>query len=405
MKGTSAASGAGGGPEGSHMNKFGIKYIFLQNILTPYRISLFDELHRAGFNFEVYYMRQTEADRHWSIDQSTLRHPFYMDRGFYRMVGRFHLHVNPRLIAKLIAVKDAELILGASWNDLNVLFLVMLKRLGLLRKQVHFWSEANYLTIGARNDYWFKRALRKFVFHASDGSLIIPGKMSEVTFAKWEIRDKAFVRLPNTIEEEKFQITSAGLARRKQNEMPTFLISARLVEKLKGLLNFFGTITDEGVRQAHFLIAGDGPDRGEIQRYIDSRGLADHITLLGHCSTQEMVALYERANAFLLPSLSDQSPLTLVEALRMKLPVLVSDRCGNHFEAVAHGRNGYLFDPLSPSSVQLAYAEFMNRRDEWPAMGEMSAELYRRIFDRKTAIASFMQTLTDFSAAKRSSTI
>lgn len=382
-----------------------IKYIFLQNILTPYRISLFDELHRTGFNFEVYYMRETEADRHWRIDPRTIKHPFYMDRGFYRMVGRFHLHINPRLIAKLITQKDAEFILGASWNDLNVLFLVLLKRLGLLKQQIHFWSEANYLTIGARNDNWFKRALRKFVFHGSDGSVIIPGRMSEITFAKWEIRDKTFVRLPNTIEEEKFQLPAASITEREDSLTPTFLISARLVEKLKGLLNFFDAITDEGVRQAHFVIAGDGPDKGAIQAYIDSRGLEDHITLLGHCNTDKMVALYQRANAFVLPSLSDQSPLTLVEALVMKLPVLVSDRCGNHFEAVENGQNGYLFDPLETSSVQKAYTEFMRRRDEWSDMGKVSAELYRRTFDRRTAIAHFTRTLTEFSIAKRSTSV
>jgi glycosyltransferase involved in cell wall biosynthesis len=378
------------------------KYIFLQNILTPYRISLFDELHRSGFNFEVYYMRDTEADRHWTIDQRTIRHPFYMDRGFYRMVGRFHLHVNPRLILKLIRARDAEFILGASWNDLNVLFLVLLKRLGLLRQQIHFWSEANYLTIGARNDNWFKRALRKFVFHASDGAVIIPGRMSEITFARWEIRDKTFVRLPNTIEEEKFQLSDADIATRKANPQATFLISARLVEKLKGLLNFFSLIGDDGVRRAHFLIAGDGPDKDAIQEYIVTRGLEDHITLLGHCSTEQVVALYRRANAFVLPSLSDQSPLTLVEALIMKLPVLVSDRCGNHFEAVTNGRNGYLFDPLDRSSVRQAYAEFMRRRHEWSEMGEVSGELYSRTFNRKAAIAHFTRALTEFSAARRS---
>lgn len=382
-----------------------IRYIFLQNILTPYRISLFDELHRAGFNFEVYYMRETESDRHWTIDQGTIRHRYYMDRGFYRMAGRFHLHINPRLIVKLIMARDAEFILGASWNDLNVLFLVLLKRLGLLRNRVHFWSEANHLSIGAVNDNWFKRALRKFVFHASDGAVIIPGKMSEITFAKWEIRDRTFVRLPNTIEEEKFLVSAADVAARHAHRTPVFLISARLIEKLKGILNFLCSITDEGVRQAHFLIAGDGPDRDAIQAYVLSRKLEDHITLLGHLETNDMVELYKRADAFVLPSLSDQSPLTLVEALAMRLPILVSDRCGNHFEAMENGRNGYLFDPSDPGSVRSAWTQFMDRRSEWSEMGDVSADLYQRTFSRQAAIAHFMNALTDVSVARRTASL
>lgn len=383
----------------------GPRYIFLQNILTPYRISLFDELHRMGFPFEVYYMRDTEADRHWTIDRSAIRHPYYLDRGFYRMVGRLHVHVNPRLLWRMIRAKDAEFILGASWNDLNVMFLVLLKRLGLLRQRVHFWSEANYLTIGASNDNWFKRALRKFVFLGSRGAIIIPGKMSAITFGKWEIRDRTFVTLPNTIEEEKFQVSPADSVRRSAEPVPRILISARLVEQLKGIVNFFTAIGDEGVRRAHFVIAGDGPDRGMIEEYIAARGLQAHVTLLGHCATREVVEQYRRANAFLLPSFSDQSPLTLVEALVMRLPVLVSERCGNHFEAVADEQNGYLFDPMDHDSVRRAYAAFMARRDEWPAMGEVSGELYRRTFLREAAIAHFAQSLIATSQAQRAAGI
>jgi glycosyltransferase involved in cell wall biosynthesis len=377
------------------------KYIFVQNILTPYRISLFDELHAAGFNFEVYYMRHTEADRHWSIDPATLRHPFFLDRGFYRMVGRFHVHINPRLIAKLARAGDAELILGGSWNDLNVMFLVLLKRLGLLRPQIHFWSEANYLTIGASRDNWFKRALRKFVFHGSDGAIVIPGAMSEITFGKWGIRNRNFVRLPNTIEEEKFEVSSVDLAERDRSALPMFLITARLVEKLKGLQNFFESITDEGVLRARFVIAGDGPDRATLERFVSDRGLGDHITLLGHCNTPEVVKLYRKADAFLLPSFSDQSPLTLVEALKMRLPVLVSSRCGNHFEAVRDGVNGFLFDPFDPAATRQAYERFMSRRADWAAMGEQSGALYATTFDRRVAIRNFMESLTSFSQKQR----
>lgn len=372
------------------------KYIFLQNILTPYRIALFDALHRHGFDFAVYYMRETEADRHWAIDQRTITYPFYMDRGFYRMVGRFHLHFNPRLIAKL-ANSDAELILGGSWNDLNVFCLVLMKRLGLLKNRVHFWSEANYLTIGASNDNRFKRALRKFIFHTSDGAVIIPGRMSEMTFEKWGIDWQTYVKLPNTIEEEQFHITRSEIAQRSSNAIPTLLMSARLVENVKGILNFFRSIGDDEVRRAYFLIAGDGPDRDEFQAYITSRGLEEHIKLLGHCDTAQMVELYKKVNAFVLPSFSDPSPLTLVEALAMHLPVLVSDRCGNHFEAVAEGRNGFLFDPLDPASVKRAFTAFISRGGDWTAMGEVSGELYRERFACQPAIASFARSLIEFS--------
>src|SRR6185437_11468119 len=157
------------------------KYILLNNIFTPYRTSFFNSLYKNGFNFEVYYMRETEADRNWKINFEDIKHPYYVDHGFYRVIGRFHVHFNPRLIVKMLKEKDAEFILAGSWNDLSVLVLVALKRIGIVKNQIHYWSKANYLTIGSLNDNIFKKFLRKFVFNASDNAIIIPGKMAEIT--------------------------------------------------------------------------------------------------------------------------------------------------------------------------------------------------------------------------------
>lgn len=373
------------------------KYIFFTNIPTPYRNSFYNELYKNGFNFEVYYMRSIEADRNWRIDQGEIKHPFYIDHGFYKMVGRFHLHFNPHLIIKLLKAEEAELILGGSWNDLNVLLLVFLKRIGLLKSQLHFWSEANYLTIGAINDNIFKIALRKFVFYSSNGALIIPGKMAEITFEKWGIKDKTFIQLPNIIEEEKFRISEEEIGLRYENNIPIFLMPVRLSEKNKGIINLFNSIGDENIHKGLFLIAGDGPDKEAIQTFIHSHRIEENIKLLGFCDTEKMVSLYKRANVFVLPSFSDSSPLALVEALIMKLPLLVSERCGNHFEAVVEGNNGYLFNPLDPKSIKMAFESLMLRANEWRSMGEISGDLYLETFNRQVVIENFMRTLTEFS--------
>ncbi len=371
------------------------KFIFLNNIFTPYRTSFFNALYKSGFNFKVYYMREAEADRSWKMDYSEVKHPYYVDRGLYKMIGRFHIHFNPRLILKMLKAKDTEFILGGSWNHLDVLALIILKRMGILRNQIHFWSEANYLTIGSIKDNMFKQRLRKFVFNSSNGALIIPGKMSEITFEKWGITNKKFVDLPNTIEEDKFQITESDIALRYQNKVPVFLTPVRLVENVKGIINFFKAIGADNIRRGLFLIAGDGPDKGLIEKFIGEQEVEDNIKLLGFCNTEELTSLYKKANVFFLPSFSDPSPLTLVEALSMKLPVLISERCGNHYEAIIEGKNGYLFDPMDPDSIKRAFEALMLRADEWKSMGELSGELYYNKFYKKLVTDNFIRNMND----------
>jgi glycosyltransferase involved in cell wall biosynthesis len=372
------------------------KFVFLTNIPAPYRVSMYNALARHGLDFEVFYMRHTEADRSWSVDRAAMQHRVYIDRGFYAMLGHYHLHFNPRLLVKLLRDRDAEIIVGGGWNDVDVLILVMLKRLGLLRNQLHFWSEANYLTIGARRDNALKRFVRKFVYNSSTGAQLSSGKMTELTMTRWGLENRTFIPLPNTIEEVRFDITEADVARRQADIIPTFLMPVRLAEKIKGIINFFESIGDDNVRRARFLLAGDGPDREAIQGFIESRRLQSNIVLLGFIEGERMVSLYKRAHAVVLPSYSDPSPLTLIEALKMRLPLLASDRCGNHFETVIPGTNGYVFDPADPASVKVAFESLMRRIPDWPAMGVISADLYQSRFAEDLVVRRFIEALESY---------
>lgn len=371
------------------------RYIVLTDMPAPYRIAFYNELYRHGLDFVVYYMRETVTERSWKFDPSTMRHPHYIDRGFYRMVGRFHVHFNPRLIWKVMRARGADVVMAANWNDPDVLVLAALARLGIVKARFHWWSEANYLTIGASRDNAVKRFLRKFVYNSAPGTQITSGRMTEITFDRWGLPGKTFIPLMNTIEEEKFAVTADEVAAREANPLPVFVMPVRLLENVKGIVNFLRSIGDDNVRRAKFLIAGNGPDQGMIEEFVRSRRLDEHVQLLGFVHTDEMAALYKRANLFVLPSFSDPNPLSVIEALRMALPLLISDRCGNHFEALRDGENGFIFDPLRPETIRLAFERLMSRRCDWRAMGKKGRAIYDGVFARQLVIERFASALRD----------
>lgn len=109
-----------------------------------------------------------------------------------------------------------------------------------------------------------------------------------------------------------------------------------------------------------------------------------------------MTELYNKANAMLLPSFSDSSPLTLVEALYFHLPVLCSNHCGNHFEVIEEGKNGYTFSPLDKDDIKIHFEIFMSRRNEWFDMGEISSKLYSERFDTEKVIGRFVEQYEKF---------
>jgi len=368
------------------------KKVFIQNIITPYRSHLFNVISEKDDSYEVFYMSKSEADRSWDLSKINMQHQYWLDKwGCYFMLGHFHIHLNPVLVTKAAFSRGVgEVILGVGYCDLNILALVILKHLHLTKKRYHFWTEANYLTLGARKSNRFKQALRKFVFSCVDGNFIFPGKMSVLSFEKWGIPYQHYILLPNVIDEGSLKYVKTE---KDINRKPVFLIPARLVEYIKGIINFFEAIGDINIRKAQFIIAGDGPDYNIYKDFIAKHNLQDNIELKGFCNAETLSGLYNNADALILPSFTDQSPLTLVEALRFHLPILCSSYCGNHFEAVVEGVNGYTFSPYEKKDIRFKFEELMNNQNKWDRMGEESAHIFDRVFKSSNVVENFINKM------------
>lgn len=368
-----------------------IRTIFIQNLISPYRAHFFNSLASQDDSFVTYYLSKTEKDRNWDLSKIPIEHKHWIDRfGIYFMLKGFHIHINPVLVCKTLFSRNIKnVILCVSYCDISIMALIFAKKMHLTKKRFFFWAEANYLTNGARNESRFKKKLRSWVFSGVDGAMIIPGHMSEITFEKWGVPVKNYIHLPNTINDAslKFDVQN----RREQNDPPIFLIPIRIIESLKGALNFFEAIGEENIRKAKFIVAGDGEDKDLYQEYIHTHNFQDNIELVGFCEAYRMCELYNTANVLLLPSFSDPSPLTLVEALFFHMPVLCSEHCGNHFEVVESGVNGYTFSPLDKADIKAKFETMMSRRSEWRAMGENSAKRYVDIFQTKKVVSKFIE--------------
>ena len=70
-------------------------------------------------------------------------------------------------------------------------------------------------------------------------------------------------------------------------------------------------------------VAGDGPERESLQTRAGELGLAGRVEFLGFRA--DVPDLLARADAFVLPSLLEQQPLVLIEALGAGLPCLATD--------------------------------------------------------------------------------
>ena len=88
-----------------------------------------------------------------------------------------------------------------------------------------------------------------------------------------------------------------------------------------------------------FLIVGDGPCRGEIEDCIERLGVDRRVHLLGNRS--DTPRLLAAMDIFALTSLNEASPVSILEALACRTPVVATD-VGSVRETVRHNETGML---------------------------------------------------------------
>jgi len=99
-------------------------------------------------------------------------------------------------------------------------------------------------------------------------------------------------------------------------------------------------------RKIRFIFVGSGP----LRREIEEAGCE----LILNAPAPLVAGLLDRSHVLLLPSRSEGTPLSVLEALRRGVPVIATS-VGGIPEWVSHGREGLLLGPV-PSALELARA-------------------------------------------------
>jgi glycosyltransferase involved in cell wall biosynthesis len=131
---------------------------------------------------------------------------------------------------------------------------------------------------------------------------------------------------------------------------------------------------------AFLVVVGEGPERAAIERTVRELGVGSRVRMLG--LRTDVPRLLTGADLFLLTSVSEGIPLTVIEAMACGLPV-VSSSVGGLPEVVVHEKTGL----LAPAGDDAGLAAHVLRLAGDPAL---RAELGRR--GRERACSHFAES-------------
>jgi len=98
--------------------------------------------------------------------------------------------------------------------------------------------------------------------------------------------------------------------------------------------------------QFNCLIAGEGPERSNLESLIQECGVSDEVALAGHIPREQLGPFYDSADLVVLTSRSEGIPLVLMEAMARGKLVLAPAITGIP-ELVIAGKTGFLYEPGS----------------------------------------------------------
>jgi glycosyltransferase involved in cell wall biosynthesis len=151
------------------------------------------------------------------------------------------------------------------------------------------------------------------------------------------------------------------------------------------------------VPEVQAVFAGDGPLRRKLEHQARQLGVAERAVFLGKLSPEELSGLYGEALMLVLPSLSETSPLVIIEAMASGIPIVAS-RIGGVGALVEDWQTGFLVKPGDAGQLAMAMRfvagdeQLRHRMGEngrsrfldhfpWDIVANQYVDLYRREAD------------------------
>lgn len=142
----------------------------------------------------------------------------------------------------------------------------------------------------------------------------------------------------------------------------------------------------ESFPEATLAIAGDGPDRDKLERFMHAR-LGSSGTMLGRLSHAETLALIQDADVFVLNSSYEGLSHLLIEALALGTAIIATDVGGNP-ELIEDGKNGLLVPYGDRTALADALSHLLNTPAHRQKLGSAAKESAKRFSTSAMATAT-----------------
>ncbi|MBX2857599.1 MAG: glycosyltransferase family 4 protein [Cellvibrionaceae bacterium] len=159
------------------------------------------------------------------------------------------------------------------------------------------------------------------------------------------------------------------------------------IKNHKMMLNAFAEVL-QSYGDCRMLIVGDGPIRAELESQAAQLGIAEHTIFTGfQPQPKHYLAIMD---VFLLPSFSEGTSMTLLEAMSFSKPSIAT-AVGGTPEILTHGESGLLIDNDDQPGLVQSMLELAGDPKRCNALGAGARQAYETRFTIANMVDEFQQ--------------
>lgn len=165
------------------------------------------------------------------------------------------------------------------------------------------------------------------------------------------------------------------------------LFASRLIARkgLQYIIPELKKIQEKTDKKVKLVVVGNGPYRDYLEELTRKYAVEMIVQFEGQKDRQEIVAYYQNADVFILPSQKEGMPNVVLEAMACGLPIIMTPCEGSH-ELIKE--NGYVV-PVEDFSEKLIF--LANQSDLCRSMGEKSKKIVDSYFSWDSKVAEYIQ--------------
>jgi len=176
----------------------------------------------------------------------------------------------------------------------------------------------------------------------------------------------------------------AGIVPEKRKDGRIRLLFMARLSKGKGPYVVVGVVkklVESGFREISCVLAGEGPEFLDLKKAIEAQGLEDYVTMPGNIRGEAKKKVLAQGDIFLLPSVSEGCPISLLEAMGAGQAV-VATSVGAIPDIVKDGENGFLMTEPAIDAAFEAVVRLVRNRE---LLGKIQAVNRRKAQEKYAA--------------------